>query len=118
MAYNAPLAVLAVSPFSANQNHRLRRRLHVIDGTLTHPSTRRAAYDLASRLTGLTETGLSAKAYGYDNANRLTSLTIGMASPTTYTYDANGNRTSLTDPSSNVTTYNYPGTSNRLNSLS
>lgn len=75
-------------------------------------------YDLASRLTGLTETGLSAKSYGYDNANRLTSLTIGSASPTTYTYDANGNRTSLTDPSSNVTTYNYPGTSNKLSSLS
>jgi RHS repeat-associated protein len=76
------------------------------------------SYDLASRLTGLTETGLSAKAYGYDNDNRLTSLTIGTASPTTYTYDVNGNRTSVTDPSSNVTTYNYPGTSNKLSSLS
>jgi RHS repeat-associated protein len=76
------------------------------------------SYDLASRLTGLTETGLSAKTYGYDNANRLTSLTIGAALPTTYTYDANGNRTSVTDPSSNVTTYNYPGTSNQLTSLS
>ena len=75
-------------------------------------------YDLASRLTGLTETGLSAKSYAYDNANRLTGITIGSASPTTYTYDANGNRASLTDPSSNVTTYNYPGTSNQLQSLS
>ena len=74
-------------------------------------------YDLASRLTGLTETGLSNKTYGYDNANRLTSVTVGTAT-TSWTYDANGNRTSTTDPSSNVTTYNYPGTSNKLSSLS
>jgi YD repeat-containing protein len=36
-------------------------------------------YDNASRITHLTETGLSAKTYGYDSDNRLTGFVNGTA---------------------------------------
>jgi YD repeat-containing protein len=74
------------------------------------------AYDHASRITGLTETGLAAKTYGYDNDDRLTGFVNGAAT-TSYTYDADSNRSS-TAASSGATTYHYPTTSNRLSSLS
>jgi YD repeat-containing protein len=73
-------------------------------------------YDNASRITHITETGLSAKTYGYDNDNRLTSFLNGTAT-TTYGYDADSNR-SDTVTSAGTTTYHYPTTSNRLSSLS
>ncbi len=73
-------------------------------------------YDNASRITGLTETGLSAKTYGYDSNDRLTSFVNGTAT-TSYGYDADSNRSGTT-ASSGATTYHYPTTSNRLSSLS
>jgi RHS repeat-associated protein len=78
--------------------------------------TRPLTYDNASRITHLTETGLSAKTYGYDNDDRLTDFVNG-ATGTSYTYDADGNRTS-TITAAGATTYHYPTTSNRLASLS
>jgi RHS repeat-associated protein len=73
-------------------------------------------YDNASRITHLTESGLSAKTYGYDNDDRLTGFVNGTAT-TSYTYDADNNRTS-TITAAGTTTYHYPTTSNRLASLS
>jgi RHS repeat-associated protein len=73
-------------------------------------------YDNASRITHLTETGLSAKTYGYDNDDRLTSFVNGTAT-TSYGYDADSNRSDTT-ASSGATTYHYSTTSNRLSSLS
>jgi RHS repeat-associated protein len=73
-------------------------------------------YDNASRVTHLTETGLSAKTYGYDNDDRLTGFVNGTAT-TSYGYDADSNR-SDTVTSAGTTTYHYPTTSNRLSSLS
>jgi RHS repeat-associated protein len=73
-------------------------------------------YDNASRITHLTETGLSAKTYGYDNDDRLTGFLNGTA-PTSYTYDADSNRASTIIPAG-TTTYHYPASSNRLASLS
>lgn len=73
-------------------------------------------YDNASRITGLTETGLSAKIYGYDNDDRLTGFVNGTAT-TSYGYDADSNR-SGTITAAGTTTYKYPTSSNRLSSLS
>jgi RHS repeat-associated protein len=73
-------------------------------------------YDNASRVTGLTETGLGAKTYGYDSDDRLTGFVNGTAT-SSYTYDADGNRTS-TITAAGTTTYRYSTTSNRLNNLS
>jgi RHS repeat-associated protein len=73
-------------------------------------------YDNASRITHLTETGLSAKTYGYDSDNRLTSFVNGTAT-TSYGYNADSNRSSTIIPGG-TTTYHYPTTSNRLSSLS
>jgi RHS repeat-associated protein len=73
-------------------------------------------YDNASRITHLTETGLSAKTYDYDNDDRLTEFLNGAVS-TKYTYDADGNRSSTIIPAG-TTTYHYSTTSNRLASLS
>jgi RHS repeat-associated protein len=69
------------------------------------------AYDAASRITGITETGLPAKSFAYDALSRLTGYTSG-STALTYGYDANGNRTSLAAGS--TTTYNVSATSNRL----
>ncbi len=54
-------------------------------------------YDNASRITKLTETGLSAKTYGYDNDDRLTGFVNGTAT-TSYGYDADSNRSSTITP--------------------
>jgi RHS repeat-associated protein len=74
-------------------------------------------YDNASRITGLTETGLNAKAYGYDNDDRLTSFVNDATTTSSYTYDADSNRSS-TITAAGTTTYHYPTTSNRVVSLS
>lgn len=70
------------------------------------------AYDAASRITGISETGISAKSFAYDALNRLTGYTSG-STALTYAYDTNGNRTSLAGGST-TTTYNVSATSNRL----
>jgi RHS repeat-associated protein len=69
------------------------------------------AYDAASRITGINETGLPAKSFGYDALDRLTAYTSG-ATALTYGYDANGNRTSLGGSSS--LSYGIDPASNRL----
>jgi YD repeat-containing protein len=69
------------------------------------------AYDLASRITGITETGFPAKSFGYDALDRLSSYT---SSPITltYGYDADGNRTRL--GGSAKISYAIAAASNRL----
>jgi RHS repeat-associated protein len=69
------------------------------------------AYDAASRITGITETGYAAKSFGYDALDRLTGYTSG-STGLTYGYDANGNRTSLGGSSSIA--YTIAGASNRV----
>ena len=69
------------------------------------------AYDKASRITGITETGFPAKNFGYDALDRLTGYTGG-AITQTYKYDADGNRTSLAAGA--TTTYAIAAASNRL----
>ena len=69
------------------------------------------AYDAASRITGVTETGYAAKSFAYDALDRLTSYISGSTN-LTYGYDANGNRTSLGGSSSIA--YTIAGASNRL----
>jgi RHS repeat-associated protein len=49
------------------------------------------AYDPASRITSIVETGLAAKSFGHDKLNRLTRYTYGPNSEAA-TYDADGNR--------------------------
>jgi RHS repeat-associated protein len=73
-------------------------------------------YDSASRITHLTEIGLSAKTYGYDSDDRLTSFVNGTVT-TSYGYDADSNRSDKVT-SAGTTTYHYPSTSNRLAALS
>ncbi|MGH7880482.1 MAG: hypothetical protein ACREQD_13440, partial [Candidatus Binataceae bacterium] len=53
------------------------------------------AYDAASRITGMTETGLPDKTFTYNLLGRVTNYASGAATQT-YTYDADGNRTSYT----------------------
>jgi YD repeat-containing protein len=78
------------------------------------------AYDAASRITGITETGLPAKAFGYDALNRVVNYASGTTAQT-YAYDASGNRTASTKkvpPAATVAlTYNYDKSSNRLLSI-
>ncbi len=69
------------------------------------------AYDKASRITGIGETGFAAKNFGYDALDRLTGYTGG-AITQTYKYDADGNRTSLAAGA--TTTYAIDAASNRL----
>ncbi|MGE3622548.1 MAG: RHS repeat-associated core domain-containing protein [Bdellovibrionales bacterium] len=73
-------------------------------------------WDNADRITGLTETGQTARSFGYDELDRLTSFKIGTANTTAYTYDANGNRTKLTTPTA-TTNYAIAAASNRLTGL-
>ena len=77
------------------------------------------AYDAASRITGLTESGLAARTFGYDALDRLTNYKSGTATQT-YTYDADGNRTgyatNATPPVSLA--YNVDPASNRLLGIS
>jgi RHS repeat-associated protein len=73
-------------------------------------------YDNANRITGITDTNISANSWtlGYDLLDRLnsaaeTGTTLG------WTYDANGNR--LTQTGSNASTFTPSTTSNKLNSI-
>jgi YD repeat-containing protein len=70
------------------------------------------AYDEASRITGITETGLPAKGFGYDELDRLTLYTSG-GTTLSYGYDPNGNRRSL-GAGNTVTSYTIDPGSNRL----
>jgi RHS repeat-associated protein len=80
-------------------------------------TTSTLAYDTASRITGIVETGLPAKAFGYDALDRIANYASG-ATTQTYAYDASGNRTGFTEkqpPFVNATlTYSYDKASNRL----
>ena len=80
------------------------------------PSSVAFTYDMASRITAISETGLPKKTFGYDALDRLTSFVNGTAT-TTYTYDTDGNRTRLSEPAG-TTAYTYPSGSNRLSSSS
>jgi RHS repeat-associated protein len=73
------------------------------------------AYDAASRITSIAETGLTAKTFGYDALGRVTSYSGATAQ--TYAYDADGNRTGFTAPSVALT-YSYGAASNRLLGIS
>ena len=72
-------------------------------------------YDAASRIKGVTETGLSAKTFTYDPTGRLLHYASG-ANTQTYAYDLAGNRRSFVSTGSTALnlTYSYPQTSNRL----
>lgn len=110
-SWNHPNATAVTRAF--DQDGRLTGT--TLNGTTTNVQT--VTYDVAGRITALSETATvfaSSHTYGYDNLNRLTSFFNGTTT-TSYTYDANGNR--LTSTLSGTTTYNYPGTSNRLTSL-
>ncbi len=69
------------------------------------------AYDAASRITGIGETGFAAKSFAYDALDRLTGYVSG---PTafSYHYDADGNRTTITG--STTLSYGVAAGSNRL----
>jgi len=76
-------------------------------------------YDLDSRITGMTETGLPPKSFAYDALGRITGYT-NVATTQSYAYDTNGNRTGLTSAtasSSIALTYHYDSASNRLLSV-
>jgi RHS repeat-associated protein len=70
------------------------------------------AYDPASRITGMTETGLPNKIFGYDELDRVTSYSSGSIT-LSYGYDSNGNRISL-GAGATVTSYTIDPGSNRL----
>lgn len=70
------------------------------------------SYDLASRITGITETGLPNKIFGYDQLDRLTVYTSG-STTLSYGYDPNGNRNSL-GAGNTATSYRIDPGSNRL----
>jgi RHS repeat-associated protein len=74
------------------------------------------AVDYASRITGLSDSGLSSNSftYGYDSLDRVTSGTSS-AKSRGYTYDANGNR--LTQTGSTAYTETNSTTSNQVVSL-
>jgi RHS repeat-associated protein len=90
------------------------RIVGIAEGSTTNVQS--LTYDNASRITGLTETGLSGKTYGYDSDDRLIGFVNGTTT-TSYTYDADSNRNS-TITFAGTTAYHYPTTSNRLASLS
>jgi RHS repeat-associated protein len=101
-------------------NGAVYRRTIDLDGRITGlalPASDNIAlaYDTASRITGLTETGLAAQTFGYDALDRLTNYKSGTATQT-YTYDADGNRASYaTNGTSPVSlTYTIDKASNRL----
>jgi YD repeat-containing protein len=75
------------------------------------------AFDAASRITGITETGnpSNANAYGYDALDRLTSAVLPSSSYG-YSYDAVGNRLIKTVGAA-MDTYAYSPTSNRIASV-
>ena len=77
------------------------------------------SYDAASRITGMTETGLPAKSFGYDYLDRLTSNSSGSTSQH-FNYDANGNRTGYSTSNLNYAylNYTYDTASNHLLSAS
>jgi RHS repeat-associated protein len=72
-------------------------------------------YDNAFRITGITDSGISANSWtlGYDALDRLTAATK-TGTTRGWTYDANGNRLSQTG--SNASTFTPSTTSNQLNS--
>jgi YD repeat-containing protein len=72
------------------------------------------AYDAASRITSIGETGNlpNTNTYGYDNLDRLTAGILP-ASTFGYSYDAVGNRLTKTT-GANTDTYAYGATSNRI----
>jgi RHS repeat-associated protein len=92
-----------------------------LGATTKDPATTTIAYtyDLASRITGMTETGRPDQAYGYDALDRLTGFVKGSgteAESTAYAYDPDGNRVAQTKTGreASTTAYRYAATSNRL----
>ncbi len=74
-------------------------------------------YDAASRITGISETGLGAKSFAYNKQNRLTSFSNGTTSQI-YTYDLSGNRITYSDSASGTSeTYQYASSSNQLTGI-
>jgi RHS repeat-associated protein len=81
--------------------------------------TQTFTYDLASRITGMTETNQPGQAFGYDALDRLTGVAKGTgktAQTTAYAYDLDGNRVSeiVAGEKAETTAYGYAATSNRL----
>lgn len=78
------------------------------------------AYDPASRITAMTETGEPDQAYGYDALDRLTGYVAGAGNAgqtITYNYDADGNRTGQSATGGmtpGAISYGYAANSNRL----
>ena len=104
-------------------NGAVYRRSFDLDGriaglALPANDTIALAYDAASRITAMTETGLAAKAFSYDALDRLSVYKTGTITQT-YAYDADGNRTGTsTDGASPVSfSYAYDKASNRLLSI-
>jgi YD repeat-containing protein len=74
------------------------------------------AYDAASRITNISESGLPVKGFGYDPLDRVTAYVSG-ALTQTYAYDADSNRTHFTlrSGATNISdAYTYDRVSNRL----
>jgi RHS repeat-associated protein len=82
----------------------------------TAGDTNNFGYDNAFRITGITDTGISANSWtlGYDALDRLTSA-AQTATTLGWSYDANGNR--LNQTGSNASTFTPSSTSNQLNSI-
>jgi RHS repeat-associated protein len=73
------------------------------------------AYDAASRITSIAETGLPTKTFQYDASSRLKNYVSG-SNTQTYAYDLDGNRTSYVSTGSSPLnlTYSNDTASNRL----
>jgi RHS repeat-associated protein len=101
-------------------NSTTASRTYDTDAKITQISTAgntiNFGYDNAFRITGITDTGISANSWtlGYDSLDRLTSAAETTAT-LGWTYDANGNRLSQTG--SNASTFTPSTTSNQLNSV-
>jgi RHS repeat-associated protein len=90
-----------------------------LDGNVSAISsagTRTYAYDDAKRITGITDTGNSARSWtlGYDLGDQLNSAS-STGTTRGWTYDLNGNR--LTETGSAPSTFTVAATSNRVTSI-
>lgn len=78
----------------------------------------RLDYDLARRVTTVTDPLGNASLYGYDEQGRLINLQgpsiDGGRQSTSYSYDADGNVASQTDARSNSTSYQYDASGNQI----
>jgi RHS repeat-associated protein len=103
-------------------NGQAYQRIYDSDGRIQSVTiagtVRTYGFDTASRITGLTDTGVApaVATIGYDNLDRLTSAINGTAYNELFVYDLIGNRTSET-VGGVTTALTYGTTSNRLTQI-